>query len=656
MITANNHDCPERMMTKRRSGRPSAPNGWNMPDRGPAGALLVPQPGTVRWIACLALFLMMVGARWWMIGNYGSDVPWLDQWDGPAQGIFKPYHDGTLTAESWFGPHNEHRILFTRILVLGLQLLNGQWDPRLEMVVNAVLYAIVACGLLLVLSQDRSRRFILFLAAVLSAIFTFPYGSTNTLLGFQSQFYFLAGFSFVAMYTLLNSRTGSLSWFGGVLSGGAALFSMGSGFTAPLIVLAVFILLAIRSRGGWRLSLQERWITIAAASILIAAGFYLRVSPESHIPLRAHSMGEFAKFLLACLSWPGKSMTIVAVVSWLPFAVFFADFVSGRVKDGPRERFVLGMGFWVLLQAAALAFYRGHSAEGLESRYMDILSFGLIANVMCAAWLINGSKRGRFMLMLTIIWLTVNGLGLYAVSFKGTLFGWKQVMEFRRAQTAGFVASEDPQFLNSRWVPHYDPKRLGSLLLDPAIYPILPFGIRKSLRLVPSLDSPEPLFSSVLSIPDPKVMKPDLWNWTGIYSRFAVIRSPSLFEYHVVKKTGLPYLFLYFSGSKENFSVFDSQRIEHTIRLFPGDDDRSLHPAFVSCPTETCRITGSADRSEIVFMEPKEIGFLSIGALVASLGGPVIFGLGITFFVVLLILSLAKISRVFDKRKNNLEL
>ena len=43
-----------------------------------------------------------------------------------------------------FGLHNEHRIFFSRVLALDLLVLNGQWDPRLQQVVNAGLQSVIA--------------------------------------------------------------------------------------------------------------------------------------------------------------------------------------------------------------------------------------------------------------------------------------------------------------------------------------------------------------------------------------------------------------------------------------------------------------------------------------------------------------------------------
>src|SRR5215471_14443296 len=104
----------------------------------PFPSVFLQSPHTL--LSALALFLVVLGAHWWLIGEYGTDVPWLDQWDAEP-GLYQSWQTGTLNIHAWFAPHNEHRIFFTRVLALGLFLLNRQWDPRLQMVVNAGLYA-----------------------------------------------------------------------------------------------------------------------------------------------------------------------------------------------------------------------------------------------------------------------------------------------------------------------------------------------------------------------------------------------------------------------------------------------------------------------------------------------------------------------------------
>ena len=68
----------------------------------------------------LPVFLVVLGSKLLFIQLFGSNLPFWDQWDAEGAGLFKPYLEGTLGPEHLFASHNEHRILFTRLLELAM--------------------------------------------------------------------------------------------------------------------------------------------------------------------------------------------------------------------------------------------------------------------------------------------------------------------------------------------------------------------------------------------------------------------------------------------------------------------------------------------------------------------------------------------------------
>jgi hypothetical protein len=620
---------------RRHENRPSSRN--EPADR--AQSLRLPAPHAL--LSALALFLLIAGARWWFIGRYATDVPWLDQWDAEAQGLYQPWHAGTLDLHHWFAPHNEHRIFFTRALSLALLSLNRQWDPRLQMVTNAKLYALLAAALFLLLRRGRGPAFQVFCWISLAALGCTPYGATNTLLGFQSQFYFLAAFSLLSIYFLVNSRPGSLSWTAGALCGAAALFSMGSGYAAPLAALAVLLCSSLRSTKLFSQQLMRNWMTLLAACLLTGAGLLLRSSPPDSASLAAKSAADFGRFLLACLSWPGSPMLLLALVSWLPFAAFLGFYLRGSTRDDPAGRFILGIGFWVLLQGLALSIYRANSGEGLESRYTDILAFGLLANAVCTVLLLETQAPfRRWMPALAVVWFAVGAIGLYTAGANVAGLSWKHDMEFRRAAAAGFLATGDPRYLGQA-PPHPDTARVASLLTDPALRPLLPAGIRSSLALSPRNGSPAPQMLNGLSIPDFNSVPPGTWTFSGMFSRFALIQPSSPFEYRFEKPGSLPFLLLYLVGDRYEIAAADSRQ-SHRILPLPADREGQGHHAFVYCPAGECVLRGSSGPSQLAIMEPKEIGLLSIAALLAVLWGHLVAAAGAVLFLALLLVPMAR--------------
>src|SRR5438270_13475536 len=64
----------------------------------------------------------------------GVDVPFWDQWDGTAP-LFEKMAAGTLGFADFFAQHNEHRILFPRLIFFGLGCLT-HWNIRAELFVS----------------------------------------------------------------------------------------------------------------------------------------------------------------------------------------------------------------------------------------------------------------------------------------------------------------------------------------------------------------------------------------------------------------------------------------------------------------------------------------------------------------------------------------
>lgn len=630
------------MRTQR--GRVSPPRsrshkGWGGADPGPVTLPMVTntmrrEDGSrhSRFPLCLALWVTIVGARWWIIGKYASDVPWLDQWAAEAGELYTKFAAGSLSFSDWIAPYNEHRILFTRLLALGLLLLNGQWDPRLQMEVNAVIYAGVACWLFLALTRDRSLIFSLLAVIGLGLLFTLPFGMTNTLLGFQSQFYLLIGFSFCSMYMLLNSVVGSWTFLAGILVGAAALLTMGSGMVSPAVVLGVLMLASVRRSPSEESRVHGVWRALSAGLIL-ALGLLIRTT-NAESTLAARSIGQFAEYLIVCLAWPTKAGTIGALLIWMPLLAFLVRYVKGTTDDKAIDRFTLGVGVWVGLQAVALALFRANSGEGLESRYTDILGFGLIANALSVARL-GSRSRGRRKLIagFMLIWVTVATIGLYRSSFSGAMANWRFVMELHRTNVAGFVATGDFGYLQRGWLPYPHPQELSELLEQPSIRPILPVAIRPSLPLVPALGSPQPAYVE-MSRPAWGAAEADYWNRTGIFSKFAVLQPHQRFGYSAERTTSLPFLLTLVNGNTRDVFVLDEYGSAHGLLTLPLTLRGGWRLAFAKVPTRKFTLGGRSGPMGLSFMEPKELGGLSALAIACGLLGKYVFVCGLSLLVI----------------------
>jgi hypothetical protein len=389
--------------------------------------------GLSAFAACL--FLLVLGAKWATFERFGSPMPDWDQWDAEGSHLLIPWFERDEFLSHLFAPHNEHRVVLTKLQNLTLTLLNGQWDARLESVTNAILHSVLAVAFWLLAyrwlagrrevggaeppgggeeagTRDAARpaerhdgprgdvptTILLGALFVLTAVlFGLPVAWQNVLGGFHSQQYWLLLLSFAAIVTLPFSRPSAPGWWVGAVAAVLALGSMGSGFVAAAVVLVV---------AGWRLwqreaTVRAMWPSLLVASAVTLTGLLTRTEAPWHDSIKARSAQDFVFSIVHSLQWPLRDHHWAAGVLWLPWVVLAlrvartrrgaAPGESTAMRPGGRERRVdetlVALGGWVLVQIVATAYARGVGADYPASRYMDTLAFGAMVNGIALAWL-----------------------------------------------------------------------------------------------------------------------------------------------------------------------------------------------------------------------------------------------------------------------------
>jgi hypothetical protein len=579
------------------------------------------RPDFTRWLALGSLVLSVLGVRLWEISRYGSDLPFWDQWYAEAKDIFQRHFAGTLTIGHWFAPHNEHRIPFTRLIAFGLMRADGQWDARVQMVLNAFLCAIVVAGLWVAIMKGVRRGPLLLGTLLLAVVFSLPYGWENTLVGFQSQFYMLNGFSLAAIYLLTTERALSGRWFLGLLAAASALLCLGSGLFAPLAVLVFQALRLMRDRRDWRRASREMAPAFATCIPLVAIGAMLTVQVEQHAKLRAQSAWEFAYALGRYLAWPWVMRPAWALFTWLPIVALSVAYVRGRARDGSRERLALGMGAWAFLQAVALAFARVGGFG--SSRYGDVLVFGLIANAIAfTTWIGWSTWWKRAAAAGFAAWLAVSGRALIALSFAGDVSWRAYEYAIQRGRVAAFVDTGDVRYLSSTQgapttvieIPCWEAGPLVRLLADRDIRNILPGSVEE-----------RPTTSAITVAPARERVDgwrpgaaPDFWEPVWRFGSPAAREGEERFAFRVEKRIGRPVLHWYMRGPADAISVSDAggARVP-TVTLAPHESS-PWRPVIAWCPTRTCIVEGPTGVEGVRITEAREIGTLAAGALVLS--------------------------------------
>lgn len=166
--------------------------------------------------------------------------------------------------------HNEHRIVWTRALDLLLFAVNRQWDPLLQLMAGAGLWA---AGLAGCVAADAGWGVACAVTAGVTLGFLPHLAWHNALWGLQSQVYFALLFTVMKLALLSGPAASLRRRLTGLAAGAAALLAMGPAALAPVAVLGVPFLRVVEQR-RWS---AARWREFWPALVLLAAGLILRV-------------------------------------------------------------------------------------------------------------------------------------------------------------------------------------------------------------------------------------------------------------------------------------------------------------------------------------------------------------------------------------------
>lgn len=456
-------------------------------------------PSLFRAAFGVCLFLVVVAAKWATFDRFGSPMPDWDQWDAEASALLVPWLDGDPGfLGQLFAAHNEHRVVLTKLQALALTLANGQWDARLEAVVNALLHGLVAWGLWGLAARRWAGPPLALVWGVLAVFTGLPLGWQNVLGGFHSQQYWLLGLSVATVALLPFARAGSARWWAGTAAAVFALFSMGSGLLAAAAAGALAAVRWARREAPAR----DTRATLAVAVAVVGAGLLLRVEVPWHEAMKVRTPADFLASVVHSLQWPWREQDWAAAVLWLPWVLVALGRLrppAGRAGPGPRDDHALlvtGLGGWVLLQVAATAYARGAGGGYPASRYMDTLALGVVANAFALLHLHAGA-RPRLVRSLGLVWLGVLASGLPA-QVRDTL-----VPELRDAQAyyrtaegylRRYLATADPAHLvPGPHLPYPSVEGLVDQLTHPGLRDLLPVPLRTPLA-PPPLDPDEGVF------------------------------------------------------------------------------------------------------------------------------------------------------------------
>jgi hypothetical protein len=422
-----------------------------------------------------AVFLIAFGSRCWTIAAFGTDLPFWDQWDGEARDVFLPWFAHHLSWHDLASPHNEHRIVLTRLIDLGLLAVNGQWDARLETVVGALIQSTLGGLLVGWTAREFSVRAALGFAAAAAAVFALPYAYENTLGGFQIQMFLLLALSAGALRFLVTAEPLTARSWAGVTLAALSLGTMASGLFAAAAAIPVLVWAEWPRRDFRRAALGAMLVGI------VAIGFGTRYHVLSHTALAAHSLAEFLRSLLRLAAWPRWRTPWTAVIYPLPWLALMAATLRQRSAPTPQIKWLAALGIWTGLQIAAIAYAR-KPYPFPAPRYLDVLLLWILVNA-AAAFVLGQMPRGprarRGITAALGLWAAFVVIAYVPVTHKDLrpeLRRWRDDSRAYEQSVHAYLASGNPAALEGK-IPYPDAGRLQAVLDQTAIRRILPSSV-----------------------------------------------------------------------------------------------------------------------------------------------------------------------------------
>ena len=357
--------------------------------RPPAFWLWLPKVIASGWILPTLLSAIPFGVLVVLIRRYYVDVPVWDQWE--LVPLLQKSYAGSLSFGDLWAQHNEHRLFFPQIIMVGLARISS-WSVGYELALNVVLavgvLAVLAFQLRAVMKAFSFHTYVLFLLPVI-ALQTFSLQQyENWLWGWQIQI-FLNVFAAVAGLALLARPY--IRWKHFILAclcGIVAFYSFANGIVYWPVG---GILLLVAHPMPTRQIRLARWVWLAVACAAI--GFYLAGyrSPSGQAPwlIVIDQPLAYFRYVVTYLGAPVFSFDQI----WASYAGLVSLGVFGclawsayRLPPATRRPLLplFALGLYAIGSAVITGLGRATigNEQALSSRYVTLSSFLVLVDIL----------------------------------------------------------------------------------------------------------------------------------------------------------------------------------------------------------------------------------------------------------------------------------
>lgn len=338
--------------------------------------------GWVPWMAAVLppAFLLF------MLVSYGVDVPYWDQWDFVP--LLEKAYGGDLAISDLWAPHNEHRLLFPKAILLILAYAT-HWDISYELVANVLL----ACGVFglflmiaLWMARESGTHFTAWFAPIVSLVVFSVSQWENWFFGWQLQV-FLCVLSVVGgMYCLTHVRR-PVFFMLAVVCAVVASYSFGAGMLIWPVGLCMLWLLSLEGRARLVIAI---WLLLwcAAAWAYVQDGWMREGVPETVAGIRPlRHLAYVLKFLGApvvnwdggrgaLLPWRGSVAGVMGAAGLIGWMLLMWKLGQSQCAPRPVFAVLMGLGLFSILGAIMTSVARSDdplgSEQALSPRYITV--------------------------------------------------------------------------------------------------------------------------------------------------------------------------------------------------------------------------------------------------------------------------------------------
>ena len=327
------------------------------------------------YLILLCLFPLMFLIK--LLCDYTIDMPFWDQW--ALVPIIDKYNKGNLSFYDLWSQHNEHRLIFPRIIMLLLAQIT-RWNTLYEVALN-VFIALGTYGVMIYYirrTKILSNKDVGYLGVIISVLIFSSTQWENWIWGWQIQI-FLNIFAIVLGFFLLASPV--FTWWrfvAALITGVVATYSFGNGLLYwPIGLFQLFLITSLEKR-------TKRYILMSwlLFSVFIFFTYFYGYLKPNHHPSVLYFIKNpyiYLKYVFVYLGAP-----IASINKYLSFLMGFAGFaifsVIGVFSLHNNNRYAiipwLSLGLYGICSAFETGVARAGFGVGqaLAPRYITISS------------------------------------------------------------------------------------------------------------------------------------------------------------------------------------------------------------------------------------------------------------------------------------------